>query len=72
MFLYISSEIQFCKGLSGSPIIQNRELIGVHFVTVMDDEKIGVGSIFMLIKIAIKLIIAIYFLYYCNIKSNIN
>lgn len=44
MFLYSSSEVQFCNGMSGSPIIQNGELIGVHFASTEDD-KIGVGWI---------------------------
>lgn len=38
MFFYSSSEIEFCEGTSGSPIIQNNELIGVHFAT-MQEEK---------------------------------
>lgn len=44
MFLYSSSEMQFCNGLSGSLIIQNDELIGVHFAST-EDGKIGVGWI---------------------------
>lgn len=44
MFLYSSSEVQFGDGLSGSPIIQNGELIGVHFAST-EDGKIGVGRI---------------------------
>lgn len=44
MFLYSSSEVQFDNGLSGSPIIQNGELIGVHFAGT-EDGKIGVGWI---------------------------
>ena len=39
MFFYSSSEIKFCEGTSGSPIIQNNELIGVHFASTEDEEK---------------------------------
>ena len=44
MFLYSSSEVQFYEGMSGSPIIQNGELIGVHFAST-EDKKIGVARL---------------------------
>ncbi len=44
IFLYSSSEIEFINGTSGSPIVQNGELIGIHYAST-DDGKIGVGKI---------------------------
>ena len=44
IFLYSSSEIQFCKGMSGTPIVQNGEIIGVHFAS-MEDHEVGVARI---------------------------
>lgn len=43
IFFYSSSEVQFGGGLGGYPIIQNGELIGVHFGSTEDG--IGVGRI---------------------------
>lgn len=47
MFFYSSSEVRFEEGLSGSPIVQNNELIGVHFGHVDNEEsnKKGAGLI---------------------------
>lgn len=53
MFLYSSSEVQFGNGLSGSPIIQNGELIGVHFAST-EDGKIGVGWIIWDLEIVLQ------------------
>ena len=44
MFLYSSSETQFYNGQSGSPVIQNGQLIGVHFAST-ENGKIGVSRI---------------------------
>lgn len=53
MFLYSSSEVQFGNGLSGSPIIQNGELIGVHFAST-EDGKIGVSWIIWDLEIVLQ------------------
>lgn len=44
LFFYSSSEVQLGKGWSGSLIIQNNELIGVHFGLTTGNEK-GAGRI---------------------------
>lgn len=44
VFFYSSSEIDFCEGQSGSPIIQDDELIGIHFgMTDTDNGERGVS-----------------------------
>lgn len=43
-FFYSSSEVQFGEGWSGSLIIQNNELIGVHYGCITETGK-GVGRI---------------------------
>lgn len=52
IFFYSSSEIEFCGGMSGSPIIQNGELIGVHYGCT-EDGKIGAGRIIWDLEIVI-------------------
>lgn len=43
-FYYTSSEVQFKKGMSGMPIVQNDELIGVHYGS-NEDKTVGIGRI---------------------------
>lgn len=44
VFFFSSSEIDLCEGMSGSPIIQNNELIGVYFGSMeTDDGKRGIA-----------------------------
>lgn len=45
IFFYSScSELYFSKGMSGSPIVQNDKLIGIHFAIITDTKK-GAGRI---------------------------
>lgn len=52
IFCYSSSDMQFVNGSSGFPIIQNDDLIGVHFAST-EDGKIGVGRIIWNLEIVL-------------------
>ena len=44
VFYYTSSEVQFKRGMSGMPIIQNDRLIGVHYGS-NEERAVGAGRI---------------------------